>query len=247
MPLLEGRVDDKTEKFKVQGEAILRDVPIREVEEKIRDGGNRKVSVLHDGAAALFGEFAMDPGANKGGVGILTFGRSIGFGWALEGNPVISPYTSWVSHIQLRPTFPFPAGPSVTCPGCKQRGCWRLLYQSLKGDQDDPRIECLRALVEVTAQGISSVLNVLPTNRLFLGGGWTQYNLNEASGCFDDRLKTKRLHPYEDLLRRLKHRICIDPDKVLRFAQRGDESGAIGAAYYCLEARMKKLGIRRPK
>jgi len=237
VPFLKNKLDDKTEKFKEpQGKPILRNVPIGDAENAIRGNSDRKVAILHDGAAALFGEIAGNPDAKNGSVGMLTFGRSIGFGWARDGSLLTNPYTSWVSHLQLRPTFPALATNSVTCPGCKQQGCWRLLYQSLKGDGIDPRIECLPALLEVTSQGISSVLNVLPMDRLFLGGGWAQYILNDESDSFDARLKAKALTPFRELKKSLKPRICIDPEEVLRFAQGGDNSGAIGAAYYALNS-----------
>ncbi len=221
VPLVRGRASDRTRKLKG-----LDGVTIRELRAYLSDALRVPVSIVPDGVAALLGEFAANPGAVAGSSGMLTFGHSIGFGWAHDGDALAAPYTSWVSHLQLHREFAPSAGP---CPGCGQHGCWRTIYQALKGiDAADPKAESLTPLLEYTAQGVAAVLNVLPMDRLFLGGGWARHNLH-PEGIRNDAIK--RLRPFDVLLGYLKSRILVEPEGVLRLAAGGAYGGAVGAAW----------------
>jgi predicted NBD/HSP70 family sugar kinase len=221
LPLIDGVASDRTRKFLgLDGRSIVK------LQEDLHQALGIWVSILHDGAAALFGELAHDPLAVHGSTGILTFGNSIGFGWARDGEPLMTPYTSWVSHVQLCPGFPlFPA----TCQGCGRVGCWRSIYQFLKGDKDNPKIEFLPTLLEFTAQGIATVLNVLPMDNLFLSGGWTEHHLNPRA---IQNEAVMGLKPFDSLRSFLKSRIVVEPSRIIRLAKGGQYSGAVGAAWY---------------
>jgi predicted NBD/HSP70 family sugar kinase len=219
VPMVHGIATDRTRKLKgLDGQSLA------ELSGALHAALGIPVSLVHDGVAALLGEFALDPAAVAGSAGMLTFGKSIGFGWARNGEPLSSPYTSWISHMQLSPT----RTPAVPCPGCQQVGCWRSIYQEMKGDAENAKADCLPALLEATAQGIATVLNVLPMDRLFLGGGWTRHNLDAAG--IDDASIT-RINPWSLLLEKLRPRLLIPPESVLHFAGGGTWSGAIGAAW----------------
>jgi len=181
---------------------------------------------LHDAASHLMNQIAVDPLASSGTAGLLAFGGSIGLGITVNGEPMMRPWTAWPSHIQLRPGFR-DAGP---CPACKQEGCWRAIYKSLSGNAEEPKTDRLLDLVEVTAQGIAAVLCVLPMARLFIGGGWAKHFLNPDT-CLP---AVRSLQPYNNLMAQLGSRLgeIIEPDRLIRFAQGGEYSGAVGAARF---------------
>lgn len=232
VPIVQDVVYNETRKF-----SNLNRVYISDLEKNLSVQCNKPVSVIHDGTAALFGEFAYDQDAQKGSVGILTFGNSIGFGWAREGNPLMHPYTSWVSHIQLRPE-----AVSEKCIRCNQTGCWRTLYKTLRGDKFNYKIEKLSQLVEITTQGIAALLITLPMNRLYLGGGWVKYFLNPST-ITNEQIKDKK--PFDILVNGLRERIpFINPEELIRFAQGGDYSGAIGAGW---SAKRAYINVERCK
>lgn len=203
VPIVHGKVHEKTGKF-----SSLKGRNIDEIAGELsRECGGLPVAILHDGAAALLGELAaVDDQHIPRSAGILTFGASIGFGYAWFGEVLVQPYTSWVSHAQLKPDFPGPF-----CRACQQRGCWRKVYQAYR-DQEDHR-----ALVEVIAQGTAIVVNTLPLDRLFLGGG---------------RISTGGPELFDQICCELQPRLLIEPRAVLQPASADKYAGAIGAAFY---------------
>ena len=220
LPIVHARVWDPTEKF-----LGLAGQSLEQLETKLLP---YRVAFLHDGASAVLGQFAAEQKvACLGAVGFLAFGGSIGFGFTVKGQPLMHPYTSWVSHIQLRPDF---QGNTVPCLGCGQVGCWRAIYQCFAGSSEDPKIDQLPDLVEATSQGIAAVSNTVPMDRLYLGGGWATHFLNPET-CLPE---VRALDPFDTLLAQLKTRLgaILNPRDLIHFAQGGEYSGAIGAAYF---------------
>ncbi len=222
LPIVRGMILDPTRKFR-----DLDGLALEELRSALSRGLALPVSIIHDGQAALLGELALAPAGVPGRSGMLTFGKSIGFGWAVDGHIWSGPYTSWVSHLQLCPDGLPGAEP---CVGCGQLGCWRVVYQTLKGTDDaHPNADCLDTLLRYTAQGIAGMLNVLPLDRLFLGGGWVAHNL-DPRGIRNEAVR--RREPYAILMSYLKGRMLIDPASVLQLGKSETYSAAIGAAWH---------------
>jgi len=221
LPMVREQIVDPTQKFcELDGKTV----------EQLKDELRLPypVAVLHDGAAQLLGELAASSDTQLDeNVGFLAFGGSIGFGYAMRGTPLTHPYTSWVSHVPIRPAT---GDACASCPGCNRVGCWRSLYQSLKGTEADPKTDRLPELLDVTAQGIATVLAILPMHRLFLGGGWTRHFLNPATSL----LHARELNPYQTLLAELESRLgaILTPRDLIQFARTGAFSAAIGAAWF---------------
>ena len=185
------------------------------------------VAPIHDGASQLLGQLAVDSeAAGMAAVGFVAFGGSVGLGFAANGVPLMRPQTSWVSHIQLWRDRPGAAA----CPGCRQVGCWRGIYQSLKGDQEDPKLDRLSELLDFTAQGVATILTTLPMDRIYLGGNWVSHFVNPGT-CLP---AVRRLAPCDALMGHLASRLgaILDPRDIVRFANDQAYSGAVGAAYF---------------